>query len=300
VSAEAARPTENPDALDYILRGRAVDMNRPQSRDFYAEIIGLYERALALDPRSVEAQSRLANSLVGRVLDQMSDSAAADIKRAEGLIGQALAASPRFWVAHYAKAQLLRWQGRCVEAIPEYEAVIALDRNFAAAYGNLGWCKFLTGSIEEVIPALEQAIRRNPRAPNGIWYWRIGLVHLLHSRTDEAILYLERARSAAPEVPFLRSWLASAYALKGETERGAAELAEARRLVSDDSYSSMPARKPSKFSGRPRRRSAICTKPPISPGCARPACRRNKTVGSGLQGRTARLCDHCSHEGTLW
>src|SRR5207245_662565 len=39
VSAEAARPTENPDALDYILRGRAV--NKPQSRDTYAEIIGL-------------------------------------------------------------------------------------------------------------------------------------------------------------------------------------------------------------------------------------------------------------------
>src|SRR5207248_10222977 len=48
VSAEAARSTENPDALDYILRGRAV--NKPQSRDTYAEIIGLYERALALDP----------------------------------------------------------------------------------------------------------------------------------------------------------------------------------------------------------------------------------------------------------
>jgi TolB-like protein/Tfp pilus assembly protein PilF len=241
VSAEAARPTENPDALDYILRGRAV--NKPQSRDTYAEIIGLYERALALDPRSVEAQSRLATTLVNRVLDHMSDSAAADIKRAEGLIGQALAVSPHFIIAHYAKAQLLRWQRRCVEAIPEYETVIALDRNFAFAYGNLGWCKFLTGSIEEAIPAHEQAIRLNPRPPNGIWYWRIGLVHLLHSRTDEAILYLERARSAAPEVSFLRSWLASAYALKGETARGAAELAEARSLVSDDSYSSIAREK---------------------------------------------------------
>ena len=237
VSAEAARPTENPDALDYILRGRAV--NKPQSRDTYAEIIGLYERALALDPWSVDAQSRLATTLVNRVLDQMSDSAAADIKRAEGLIGQALAASPRFWIAHYAKAQLLRQQGRCVEAIPEYETVIALDRNFANAYANVGWCKFLTGSIEEAIPAHEQAIRLNPRPPNGIWYWRIGLVHLLHSRTDEAILYLERARSAAPELPFLRSWLASADALKGETERGAAELAEARRLNPTDRYSTL-------------------------------------------------------------
>jgi hypothetical protein len=37
--------------------------------DNYAEGIGLYERALALDPHSVEGQSRLAHALVGRVLD---------------------------------------------------------------------------------------------------------------------------------------------------------------------------------------------------------------------------------------
>ena len=64
VSAEAARPTENPDALDYILRGRAAGIN-PVSRNKYAEAIGLFERALALDPRSVEAQSALASRARG-------------------------------------------------------------------------------------------------------------------------------------------------------------------------------------------------------------------------------------------
>jgi adenylate cyclase len=49
VRAEAARPTEHPDALDYILRGRAAS-DRSRSRDNYAEAVGLYERALALDP----------------------------------------------------------------------------------------------------------------------------------------------------------------------------------------------------------------------------------------------------------
>ena len=36
-----------------------------------------------------------------------------------------------------------------------------------------------------------------------------------------------------------RSYLTSAYALKGETERATAELAEARRLVADDRYTSI-------------------------------------------------------------
>jgi hypothetical protein len=64
-------------------------------------------------------------------------------------------------------------------------------------------------------------------------------VHQLQSRTDEAIIWLEKARSAAPSAPVHHSRLAAAYALGGETERAAAELAEARRLVSDDRYTSI-------------------------------------------------------------
>ena len=93
------------------------------------------------------------------------------------------------------------------------------------------WCKLYTGSIEEVIPLVEQAIRLSPRDPDiGFWYFLIGTVHLLQSRTDEAIVWLEKARSAIPATPVIHACLASAYALKGETERAAAELAEARRL----------------------------------------------------------------------
>jgi predicted Zn-dependent protease len=64
-------------------------------------------------------------------------------------------------------------------------------------------------------------------------------VHLLQSHTDEAIAWLEKARAAVPGIPVFHSTLASAYALNGETERAAAELAEARRLASDDRYSSI-------------------------------------------------------------
>jgi hypothetical protein len=42
-----------------------------------------------------------------------------------------------------------------------------------------------------------------------------------------------------PAEPFPRSRLASAYALRGETERAAAELTEARRLEGGDLFSSI-------------------------------------------------------------
>src|SRR6266404_4392114 len=110
IDAEAAQPTENPDALDYILRGRAA-WNKGPTRDSYAQAISLFERALALDPRSADAQSRLAGALAARANVELTDAAAADIARAEGLIAQVWEASPRSPFAHWVKGQVLRAQG---------------------------------------------------------------------------------------------------------------------------------------------------------------------------------------------
>jgi adenylate cyclase len=170
----------------------------------------------------------------------MEKSVATDIERAERFVEQVLAVSPRHPLAHFAKAQVLRSRGDFAAAIPEYEIAIAANRNWVVAIANLGLCKFFAGSIEEAIPAQQQAIRlspRDPRLPN--WYWRIGMVHLLQSRPEEAIPWLEKARSANPRLPGVRGWLASAYALIGDGERAAAELAEARKLGGDRFYSSI-------------------------------------------------------------
>jgi adenylate cyclase len=239
IAAEAARRTDRPDVLDYILRARAA-YAKPVSRERNAEGIRLLERALELDPHSAEAQSMMASALAGRVLNGLTISAAADLERAKALGEQALAASPRSPVAHFAKGQILRAQRRYGEAIPEHETVLASERNWVYAFFALGQCKLHTGSIEETIPLVEQAIRLSPRDPElGVWYHQIGAAHLLQSHTDEAISWLEKARNHTPAHPMIRGDLVSAYALAGQTERAAAELAEARRLSPDDRYSSI-------------------------------------------------------------
>jgi adenylate cyclase len=225
IAATVARPTQHPDALDYILRGRAV-LLKPRTPDTYREAIELFERALVLDPQSVDGQSRLAAAL-GGVLDQMTHSAAADLERAEALISRLLTECPRSSLGHLAKGLLLRAQNRFQEAIAEFESALASNPNRVNALGLLGQCKLLIGLLDETILLLERAIRLSPRDPYiGSLYWRIGLVHLLEARTDGAIVWFERARSHWPQHPLPRAYLASSYALAGEIKCAAVELVE--------------------------------------------------------------------------
>ena len=251
--AEAARPVEHPDAFDYILRARAAHNNGAPARENFACAIGLVENALVLDPSSSNAKGFLAELLAGRVLEQITDTVAADIQRAEQLIKETLAATPQNPLAHFAKAQILRCQNQFEAAIPEFEIAIALNRNWVGAIAALGLCKFFAGSIDDAIPAQEQAIRLSPRDPRiANWYWGIGMVHLLRSRTNEAILWIEKARGENPGAAGPHAWLASAYALEGETERAAGELAEARRLSGDHRYASIAQFKSTASFGVPK------------------------------------------------
>jgi adenylate cyclase len=146
-------------------------------------------------------------------------------------------------------------QNRFKEAIPEYETVLTFNRNLVFAITNLGWCKFQTGSTEEVIRLHEQAIRLSPRDPRiGDWYYRIGRMHLLQSRPEEATLWLEKARGVIPAHPGPHAHLAAAYALEGDTDRAAEALAQARRLSRDDRFSSIARLLAAEYLGTP----AVC------------------------------------------
>jgi adenylate cyclase len=230
VVAEAARPAGNPDAMDCILRGRAA-LAKPLSVESRNDAIKWFERALSLAPSSTEAQAFMASALAGRVIDVFPGSSDADTDRAERLARQAVAASPRSATAHVAMADVLRAQRRYAEAISEYEAALALNRNLVRALADIGRLKIYVGPIDDAIPFQEQAIRLSPRDPSiWNWYFRIGEAHLLQSRLNEAIAWLEKARNAAPAVWFLHFYLAAAYVLSGCPESARAALGVAERL----------------------------------------------------------------------
>jgi adenylate cyclase len=229
IRVEAVRPTERPEALDYIFRGRAAFAQR--GGDDINDAIRLFEQALTADPRSLEARGRLAQALVRRGIYSEPAGEREDFARAEGLIAEVLVESPGDPLTHFVRGYLFQSQRRPAEAIPEYEATA---QNFVGAFANLGLCKFLVGaSDQEAIALIERGIRRSPRDPLvGFWYGLIGWIHLMQLRVDDAIVWLEKGR-AGPGFYTVQYSLAAAYGLKGEGERAAAELAEAQRLTGD-------------------------------------------------------------------
>jgi adenylate cyclase len=231
VDAEAARPIGNPEASDYIFRGREALSGRSPSRENYDAAIGLYERALALDPQSTAAKTYLAGALINHVFSFPTASAPADLARAGRPIDEALAAGTRIPWAHYVKGSVLRAQGQWAAAIPEFETALALNRNMTGPLQGLGWCKLFTGSLDEVIPLAEKGIRIGPRDSRiGFRYFQIGEVHELQGRPDAAIGWLEKTRAAIPALAGPLLHLASIHALAGDARRAAAELAAARDL----------------------------------------------------------------------
>ena len=109
--------------------------------------------------------------------------------------------------------------------------MLALDRNFASALSSLGRCKTYIGPVDDAILAQERAIRLSPRDRALCnWYFRIGEAHLLQSRVDQAIDWLEKARSGTPALWYVHAWLAAAYAHKGDLKHARAELAAAMTL----------------------------------------------------------------------
>ena len=80
----------------------------------------------------------------------------------------------------------------------------------------------------------------SPRDPyRAYWYFTIGQVQLLHSRTSEAIAWFDKVHRLMPHFPLVHAWLAAACAHNGQIERARAELAEARGLSRDGRYSNI-------------------------------------------------------------
>jgi adenylate cyclase len=198
----------DPDARDLVMRGWAL-WHRPYSTAGTQEAQRTFERALEIDPGSVDAMIGIATILVINVADGLSSSSQEDLAQAGQLLSEVLERDAHRSTAHYAMGMLRRDQNRLAEARIEFETAIALDRNNNGALRQLGLVSIYLGDPEAGISYIEKDIRLNPHDPFiGISYWGLGASHLFLGHVDQAVDLLKRARAASPRLWSMHFWLA--------------------------------------------------------------------------------------------
>jgi adenylate cyclase len=211
-SAAGIEPSRgDPDARDLIMRGWAWS-HRPYSAATWQEAQHAFERALEIDPGSVDARIGLARVLAGKLAEGWASSVQQDPTRAERLLREVIERDATRPAAHFTMGVLRRMQNRLTEARSEFETTLALDPNDARALYHLGVTLMFLGQPEAGIPHLQKAVRRDPHDPNiTTLYWALGTCHLLIGQADEAIEFLDKARAANSRLWFPHLYLAGAF-----------------------------------------------------------------------------------------
>ena len=191
----------------------------------------MFEQALELDARSVDARIGLATILVDDLVFGWSSSPQPAEARAEQLLLEALELDQNRSTTRHAMGVLRRSQNRLTESRIELETAVALDRNDAIAFFQLGVTLMYLGQPEEAISHIEKSIRLNPRDPNlGGYCWALGSCHLLLTHVEQAIDLLRTARTENPRFWYIHAALAGALGLKGDLDEAKVALADGIQL----------------------------------------------------------------------
>jgi adenylate cyclase len=261
----------NPDATDFVMRGWAW-YYRPNSDANLLEAQKAFERALAIDPQSVDARSGLALVLAEyvanvrkHVVDGVTISREQDLARADQLLREAADRDGNNAKTLMVTGVVRRLQGRFVESKIELERALTLNPNDSGTIFGLGATLEVLGEPAAAVPYFEKVLQISPRWQNIFFvYWWLGTCHLYLSHVDRAVDLYRRANAAKPHTWYVVLYLAAALGLKGDIDEAKAALAEALQL-------------------RPESKSALHSRNPPNPISLKLVALQEKTRDVGLR-----------------
>jgi eukaryotic-like serine/threonine-protein kinase len=207
------RYTENPEAYDAYLRGRAEqeEFDRPQKleqarRDF--------EEALRLDPNYARALAGL--SWVEAQYHRNLAGDGSHLKRAEELAQQAALVDPQLADVHTALGLIAGNKFDYGEAARQFKEAVRLEPNSAIAWDYLSWSLAYQQppDLEAAEKASRQALQLGFSTMSA--YYHLGRVLLLQKRYDEAEAAFKQAAIISPDSSTPDFGLAQLYLAKGD------------------------------------------------------------------------------------
>lgn len=151
--------------------------------------IAILKRAIERYPDYAPAQSMLAfvlliSGYLGWALREPQ------LQQAAGLAARAEELDHSDPWAHLALGYVAFVRRRTSAAAAEFQRALALNPNFAAAQGYLGWALAFDGQSEQAIAHLKEAIRMSPHDPqNALFKTGLAIAHYLAGRFAEAVEY---------------------------------------------------------------------------------------------------------------
>ena len=188
----SSHPTENVQAYDLYLRGRAAMRGQLDIRNVETAI-SYYERAVKEDPGFALAYTGLADASL-RMYREKKDSLWADKAQSYAQQAQQLDDSPA--EVHFALGSVYSATGKSAEAIAELKRALELAPNNDEAYRRLGDAHRASGQLEEAVRAYEKAIEISP------YYWfnwnALGSAYLRLGDNNKALQAFEHVAALEP------------------------------------------------------------------------------------------------------
>jgi class 3 adenylate cyclase/TolB-like protein/Tfp pilus assembly protein PilF len=218
----AAKPPNNMEAYDLVLRGRSLMYRVARSSN--AQARALFERAVELDPSYAPAYVGLARVDMHSATQGWTPDPSQALERAEARARRAITLDGTSSSAHAILGHVLVFFGDYDRALQELKQAIELNPSDADAYGALAGVLMWAGDVQGAIEAGELLARFRPEQ-SAIETFDRAIAYMLADRTSDAIrlfeLAVERNRDFRPAA----AMLAAAYAQAGrkdDAERQAA------------------------------------------------------------------------------
>jgi len=176
--ALAVKPTNNPEAYDAYLRGRAFEARTSSSFDLLMKAIGFYERAVQLDPNFAFAWARLSRVNAFLYFNRIDTASAARRDAAKRALENAQKLEPN--------------SPETLLALGYYQYWVLLDYDSA---------KTTFGRVSKMLPG-------NSEVPTAL-----GLIARRGGHWDQSIAYLEQALALDPRSVELLTQAAETYSM---------------------------------------------------------------------------------------
>jgi TolB-like protein/class 3 adenylate cyclase len=227
IETEARRAEQKPlpDSTDLYFQGMAR-LHKGTTLEYAAQAGAFFNRALALDPRNVEALVATAIVDVVAAAAYLADDSKLRFARAEEALTKALSLAPRHAKGHLFLGFVQIHTNRVDRGIAECQQALALDHNLAPAYGIIGLAKVFAGHPEATESHVLEALRLSPRDNEAYnWIMFVGVAKLCLSRDEEAVEWLHRSVESNRNIPVAHFHLAAALAQLGRLDEARAAVA---------------------------------------------------------------------------